>query len=133
MSAGKDTGSTAAFLTAPFQRKRFGAPTCVDADEGALGDVIEAADAPALVLRLEELQPDLQPVLHQPVGAHVDVALAPLVALVNAAREENDDTSRNATHRARNGATGGAAAAGARQSRQSVSAGSEEAEGGNLG
>lgn len=59
--------------------------TGIDADEGALGDVVQAADAPALVLGLEELQADLQAVLHQPVGALLGAAVAPLVALVDPA------------------------------------------------
>lgn len=59
--------------------------TGIDADKGALGDVVQATDAPAFVLGLEELQADLQAVLHQPVGAHLGAAVAPLVALVDAA------------------------------------------------
>lgn len=59
--------------------------TGIDADKGALGDVVQATDAPAFVLGFEELQADLQAVLHQPVGAHLGAAVAPLVALVDPA------------------------------------------------
>lgn len=57
--------------------------TGVDADEGALGDVVQATDAPTFVLGLEELKPDLQAVLDQAVGAHVQITLATLVTLVH--------------------------------------------------
>lgn len=59
--------------------------TCIDTDKRALGDVVKATDAPALVLGLEELQTHLQAVLHQPIGAHLGVAAAALITLVDPA------------------------------------------------
>jgi len=44
-------------LDAPLVRLLFGEEVAgVDADEGAFGDVVQAAQAPALAVRLEELQ-----------------------------------------------------------------------------
>lgn len=56
--------------------------TSIDADKRAFGHVIKTADAPALVLSLEELQAHLEAVLHQAVVAHLRITAAPLVTLV---------------------------------------------------
>lgn len=61
--------------------------TSIDADKRALGHVIQTADAPAFVLGLEELETNLQAVLHKPVGAHVRAAFAPLITFVDPERE----------------------------------------------
>lgn len=70
--------------------------TCIYADKGAFGHVIQAADAPAFVLCFEELETHLQAVLHQSVGAHLRAAFTLLVALVDAERrrwEQDTDYS----------------------------------------
>lgn len=56
--------------------------TCIDTDKRAFSDIVEAADAPALVLGLKELQTHLKAVLHQAVSAHLRVTAALLVTLV---------------------------------------------------
>jgi len=61
--------------------------TSIDADKRALGHVVQTADAPAFVLGLEELEAHLQAMLHQPVGAQLTAAFAPLVTLVHPERE----------------------------------------------
>lgn len=62
--------------------------TCIDADKRAFGHVIEAADAPALVLGLKELQAHLEAVLHQAVRAHLRITAALLVTLVDPEGDE---------------------------------------------
>lgn len=64
--------------------------TCINADKGASGHVVQAADAPTLVLCFEELETHLQAVLHQPIGAHLRAALTPLVALVDPERRQGE-------------------------------------------
>jgi hypothetical protein len=44
-------------------------PPCIDTDEASLGDVVEAADAPASVLGLEHLEFELQRLLSHSVEA----------------------------------------------------------------
>lgn len=61
--------------------------TSIDANKGALGHIVHAADAPAFVQGLEELQTYLQAMLHQAVGAHLRATFAPLVALIDPKRE----------------------------------------------
>lgn len=65
---------------------RAGTPTCVDADEGPPVQVVAATDPPAAILGLEDLQPDPDAPLHQPVLAAGPVAAAPRPALVQARR-----------------------------------------------
>ena len=66
--------------------------TSIDADKRALGHVVQTADAPAFVLGLEELEAHLQAMLHQPVGAHLTTAFAPLVTLVDPERVQERKT-----------------------------------------
>lgn len=68
--------------------------TSIDADKRALGYVIQTADAPAFVLGLEELETHLQAMLHQPVGAHLSTAFAPLVTLVDTEGGKNQTETR---------------------------------------
>lgn len=70
-------------------------PTCINTDKGAFGNVVQAADTPALVLRLEQLEPNLESVLHQPVRAHVWVTVAAFVTLINSGRRLQENGSRH--------------------------------------
>lgn len=63
-------------------------PTCINTDKRAFGNVIQAANTPALVLCLEQLQANLQSVLHQPICAHVWVTFAAFVTLIHPGRLE---------------------------------------------
>lgn len=57
--------------------------TCIDTNKGALGNVIKATNAPALILGLKELQSDLQPVLNQTVGTHLRITATPLITFID--------------------------------------------------
>lgn len=62
--------------------------TSINADKGAFGHVVQAANAPAFVLCFEELETHLQAVLHQSISAHLRAALTSLVALVDPERRQ---------------------------------------------
>lgn len=57
--------------------------TCIDTNKWALGDVIKATNAPALILGLKELQSDLQTVLNQAVSAHLWITAAALITFID--------------------------------------------------
>lgn len=71
--------------------------TSIDADKRALGHVIQTADAPAFVLGFEELETNLQAVLHQSVGAHLRTAFTPLITLVDPRRESKRQITASET------------------------------------
>lgn len=73
-------------------------PTCINTNKGAFGNVVQAADTPALVLCLEQLEPNLESVLHQPVCAHVWVTVAAFVTLINSGRRLQENGSRHRDH-----------------------------------
>ncbi len=66
-----------------LKNKKFCLLTSENTHERALGHIIFAADAPSLVLCHEELQPQLQTVLNQPVAAHSRITPAQRVTLVH--------------------------------------------------
>lgn len=73
--------------------------TCINADKGSFGHVVQAANAPAFVLCFKELETHLQAVLHQPVGAHLRAALTPLVALVDPEKRQGSRTQITASEK----------------------------------
>lgn len=91
--------TTFSFFAAVFRLKLFMTQlsgrrlTCIYADKGAFGHVVQAANSPSFVLGFEELETHLQAVLHQSVGAHLRAALTPLVALVDPERRQDTDYS----------------------------------------